>query len=142
MAHIARQAQFIRVQAGGCPTGCTAADGYRLRAYETTYTIPRFNNSASQVTVVVLENATASPASGTLWFWGSSGTLLASQAFVDLAQRASLVLNTTTIPALLGQSGSVTVSHDAGYGGLRGKAVAVEPATGFTFDSPLTWRPR
>jgi uncharacterized repeat protein (TIGR01451 family) len=126
-----------------CPAPvCGPEDAYRLRAYDTTATIPRFNNSASQVTVVVLQNPTNTGVSGTLWFWDSSGALLASQSFVALDPRRSLVLNTSTIAALLGQSGSITVSHDAGYGRLNGKAVAVEPATGFTFDSPLTWRPR
>ena len=29
------------------------------------------------------------------------------------------------------------MSHTCGYGGLAGKAVALEPATGFTFDTSL-----
>ena len=33
------------------------------------------------------------------------------------------------------QSGSVRIAHTCGYGGLSGKAVSVEPATGFTFDT-------
>jgi hypothetical protein len=33
------------------------------------------------------------------------------------------------------------VTHDAGYGELTGKAVALEPATGFVFESPLVPRP-
>jgi hypothetical protein len=28
------------------------------------------------------------------------------------------------------------------YGALAGKAVALEPASGFSFDSPLTYKPR
>ena len=38
---------------------------------------------------------------------------------------------------LAGASGAMTVAHDGGYGGLVGKAVALEPATGFSFDSPM-----
>jgi hypothetical protein len=34
------------------------------------------------------------------------------------------------------------VSSDGGYGALQGKAVALEPATGFTFDTELLYRPR
>jgi hypothetical protein len=41
-----------------------------------------------------------------------------------------------------GQRGSITVSHDGGYGALTGKAVALESATGFSFDSPMAPRPR
>jgi hypothetical protein len=51
------------------------------------------------------------------------------------------------IPDLLtssdpGQSGSLTVSHDARYGELAGKLISVEPATGFSFDTALLARPR
>jgi hypothetical protein len=35
----------------------------------------------------------------------------------------------------------MTLSHDGPYGSLAGKAVAVEPATGFTFDTALAPRP-
>jgi hypothetical protein len=43
------------------------------------------------------------------------------------------------VPAL---SGSVTVIHDGSYGTLAGKAVSLEPATGFAFDSLLEPRMR
>jgi hypothetical protein len=36
----------------------------------------------------------------------------------------------------------VRIRHLCGYGGLAGKAVSIEPATGFTFDTPLEHRPR
>jgi len=51
------------------------------------------------------------------------------------------VVNTSSLPALEGQAGSITVSHDGPYGGIAGKTVALEPATGFSFDSPLESRP-
>ena len=35
----------------------------------------------------------------------------------------------------------VTLTSDGAYGALAGKAVALEPATGFSFDSPLAPRP-
>ena len=31
---------------------------------------------------------------------------------------------------------------DGRYGALAGKMISLEPATGFSFDSPLTYRPR
>jgi hypothetical protein len=34
------------------------------------------------------------------------------------------------------------LTHDGGYGGLVGKAVSLEPASGFSFDSPMSLRPR
>jgi hypothetical protein len=42
---------------------------------------------------------------------------------------------------LPGQSGTITVAHDGRYGDLAGKGVALEPSTGFSFDSPMVPRP-
>lgn len=133
--------QRLRVGSAGCGGGCGPADVYRLRAYETTARIARFNNSATQVTTVVLENPTSSPVTGTLHFWNAAGAALFSQP-LNIAPRATLVFATSTVPALQGQSGSITVSHDAPYGALTGKAVSLEPATGFSFDTLLQARPR
>ena len=132
---------FIRVRSTGCTTACGADDIYRLRAYETTATIPRFNNSATQATIVVIQNTTEVSVAANLDFWSPSGSLLAT-APLALAPHGLGVVNATSIPALAGQSGSVTISHDGSYGALAGKAVALEPATGFSFDSPLAYKPR
>jgi hypothetical protein len=51
------------------------------------------------------------------------------------------VLNTATLGFAAGQSGSITVANTARYGDLAGKAVALEPATGFTFDTLMVPRP-
>ena len=50
------------------------------------------------------------------------------------------VVNTSGLAGLAGQAGSITITHDGRYGDLGGKAIAVEPATGFSFDSPMTSR--
>ena len=131
----------IRVQSASCTSACGADDVYRLRAYDTTYVIPRFNNSGSQITVVLLQNPTSQPVEVRLAFWSAAGTLLLDHA-ATLDGKASLSLNTAFLPALAGQGGSLTVMHDAPYGALAGKAVALEPATGFTFDSIMVPRPR
>jgi glucose/arabinose dehydrogenase len=133
--------QQIRVAAPDCGTSCGADDLYRLRAYETTGRIPRFNNSATQVTVVVLQNAGSGTVQGNMYFWSATGTLITTQSF-SLGPRAANVLLSFTVPALQGQSGSITVSHDAPYGVLTGKSIALEPATGFSFDSPMLPRLR
>lgn len=130
----------LRVRSGGCGTDCGADDEYRIRAYETTAAIPRFNNSGTQVTVLIVHNPTAQTVSGTAWFWSLTGSPLGHRAFT-LTPKATLVLNTGTVAGLVGKSGTITVAHDAGYGGLTGKAVALEPATGFSFDSPMVPRP-
>ena len=59
-----------------------------------------------------------------------------------MVPRAAFVVNTSGVPGLAGQGGTVTLSHDGPYGTLMGKAVAVEPATGFTFDTSLEPRRR
>jgi hypothetical protein len=133
--------ESLRLRSPSCGTGCGADDVYRLRVYETTLSIARFNNAGSQVTVIVLHNPTNANVSGHIRFWSASGVLLSNQTLA-LAPRATLVLNTATLPGLQGQSGSVTVAHDAPYGALAGKSVALEPATGFSFDSPMSPRIR
>jgi hypothetical protein len=132
--------QHIRVN-GTCATPCGADDVYRIRAFETTYSIPRFNNSGSQVTVLLLQNPAAYTVTGNIWFWSTSGTPLGSRAFT-LPARQTLILNTATVAGVAGQGGTITISHDGRYGDLAGKTVALEPSTGFSFDSPMTARPR
>jgi uncharacterized repeat protein (TIGR01451 family) len=131
----------IRVQSRGCILDCDAADVFRVRMWETTASMARFNNSATQVTVVLLQNPTPEVVTGSIGFFGQDGTLLWQEP-LSLAPGATLALNSSGIPALQGQGGSIRVASDAPYGALQGKAVAVEPATGFTFDTPLVPRPR
>ena len=134
------QGEYVLVQSTGC-SACGANDGYRIRVYETTASIARFNNAGNQVSVLVLKNGARRTVGGHAHFWSPLGTLLASTPFA-LAAGAAISLNTSTLPGLAGQGGSLTVSHDGRYGDLEGKAVAVEPSTGFTFDTSLRYRPR
>ena len=133
--------EHIRLRSPACGTDCGADDVYRMRVYETTFTLARFNNTGSQITVVVLQNPTSQPVDARLHFWSVSGVLLVSQP-VTLAAHATLVLNSATLPVLQGQGGSVTVAHNGPYAALSGKTVALEPSTGFSFDSPLEAKPR
>jgi hypothetical protein len=133
--------QHIRLRSPACGASCGPDDVYRLRVYETTMTVARFNNTGTQVTVLVLHNPTSVPIHGHVSFWSVSGTLLSYGPFTFTPHMTS-VANLALITALQGRSGSVTVSHDAPYGVLVGKAVALEPSTGFSFDSPLEPKPR
>jgi len=76
---------------------------------------------------------------GTLRFWTTAGALAGNSAFT-LAPHGSLSLNTASV--VPGTGGTITVPNDGQYGELSGKAVAIEPATGFTFDTPLLARPK
>ena len=50
-------------------------------------------------------------------------------------------MNTATVPGVAGQAGTITIAHDGGYGNLAVKSVALEPATGFSFDTPGLYKP-
>jgi hypothetical protein len=128
--------ETVRVASGGCTTDCGSDDVYRLRAYETTYAIPRFNNFGSQVTVLLLQNPTDYSVTATVYFWDTSGTLLHAEP-VTVGPKSLEVRVTSTIPAVATAAGSITLTHTGRYGDLSGKTVALEPSTGFSFDSPM-----
>lgn len=132
---------YVRVQGAACATTCSVDDQYTIRFYDTTYSTPRFNNSGGQVTVLILQNADAQEAvTGDVYFWSSTGALLATSNF-GLAPHQLFVLNTAGVVGLQGVGGSITVSSPSHYGAISGKAVALEPSTGFSFDSPMLPKP-
>jgi hypothetical protein len=130
---------FTRIQGASCGTTCDANDRYRVRFLDTTYTIPRFNNSGTQSTVLLLQNASDRACIITSYFLRQDGTLIsASSAGLVNPNQLLVVPTANTMP---NQSGTVRVGHTCGYGGLTGKAVSIEPSTGFTFDTILQHRP-
>jgi hypothetical protein len=131
---------FIRVGSPGCGTNCDSSDQYTFRFLETTYAAPRYNNSGGQLTVLILHNVSELSVSGNVRFLDAAGNFVASQPFT-LAVNAHLVLNTSAVAGAAGTAGVITVSHNGRYGSLAGKAVALEPATGFSFDTPLVPKP-
>jgi Calx-beta domain/Hydrazine synthase alpha subunit middle domain len=131
----------IAVASGGCSTTCGADDVYRLRFYETTAFLPRFNNVGSQLSVLILQNPSSTPVTGQIYFWNPQGALVGSAGFT-LSVRGSINLNTTTVPGAAGQSGTITIAHDAPYGVLTGKTVSLDPSSGLSFDTPLVARAR
>jgi hypothetical protein len=129
--------EYLRADA----TKGLAAYIYDVELYDTTLFVPRFNNSATQTTVFVVQNTTNAPVSGFVYFHDAGGALLFPVA-LSIVEHGVQVFNTAAIPALAGKSGSATIAQLGGYGALTGKAVAVEPATGFTFDTAITPVPR
>lgn len=132
--------QYVLVRSTDCSNSCGPDDQYRLRLWDTTGSIPRFNNSGSQVTVVILQNTGSASVHGRLHFWDTSGVLRFDLLFFIPAR--GLLTTGTGFPELDGVGGSMTIASDAPYGTLVGKAVALEPTTGFSFDAPMTMRPR
>jgi hypothetical protein len=133
--------ESIVVASGSCGTGCGTDDIYRIRVYDTTGVLARFNNAGGQSSVLILQNSGPTSVSGRAFFWSAQGALLGTLP-IALGPRASQVVLIPQVPGLAGQSGSITVAHDAPYGVLTGKAVALEPSTGFSFDTPMLTRPR
>lgn len=133
--------QYIRIRSSSCTTDCGPDDQYRVRFYETTFAIPRFNVSGTQTTVLLIQNPTSYDAVGRSYFWNATGGLERIEPF-QVNAHSLYSVNLASIPILVGKSGTITVSHTARYGELVGKAVALEPGTGFSFDTPMVWRPR
>jgi hypothetical protein len=139
------QFDLVRVTSPACGISCTSNEQYAVRFYDTTYAIPRFNNTGGQSTVLIMQNLNTvltgePPIHGHVYFWSASGSLLATRTF-SLSALETLVLNTASVPGAGGAAGAITVSNDGRYGQLSGKAVALDPATGFSFDSPMTPKP-
>ena len=61
--------QLVRVRSGVFPPEGDAADVYHLRAFDTTYSVPRFNNVGTQGTVLLLQNPTSRPVWIAASFW-------------------------------------------------------------------------
>lgn len=135
----AAETNWIRVSGASCGTTCTANDQYRFRFLETTYSIPRFNNGGSQVTVLNVASMAPFACQAQFHFYNTAGTYLGTTTN-SYSARELFVINSSTLAFANGQSGSIIVSHTCGYGGLAGKAVAVEPLTGFTFDTAMVPR--
>ena len=130
---------YVRVDGANaaCGNACTTDAQYTLRMWETTGSIPRFNNAGTQMTVLLLQNPTDYTIDGTVFFWDITGSFLASQGF-SLGAKQILVFNTATVAP--GFSGAITVTQNGRFGDLQGKSVALEPATGFSFDTPMSYR--
>ena len=134
---------YVRVSNAGCALTCTADDQYRIRAFDTTLALPRFNNTNGQVTVLVVQNPSSRQIVFLAGVWTAGGVYLGSFGAVVPPYGSSVTnLSTVNAGALNNQSGSLIFRNDGPYQGLTGKGVAVEPATGFTFDTALGAAPQ
>jgi hypothetical protein len=134
------QLEWLRVKQGPGYPGSVYAK-YDILLVDTTLFLPRFNDTGGQRTIVIVQNIHDGPVSGQITFHDAQGARLHVQPFTIVAH-GSLVLDTSSIAALAGKSGSATVAHTGGWSALVGKGVSVEPSTGFAFDTPLTSVPR
>lgn len=137
---LAGATSFIKVHGATCSPSCAGLRAtYRIRFYDSTYTVPRFENSDEQQTTLIVQNVIDRACQAFYTFIGDDGAVLHNQGPVTLPARGLSVFRTGIV--VPGASGSIRIAHTCGYGGLSGKAVAVEPSTGFTFDTALAHRP-
>jgi hypothetical protein len=129
---------YIVVGPALCGASCTISDQYRIRFFETTIGVARYNNSATQQTILFIQNTGIADVSGHVWFWTEAGERAASATF-DVAPKGVKVIDTSTVAP--GSAGSITISNNGRYGQLAVKAVALEQSTGFTFDTPGFYKP-
>jgi hypothetical protein len=133
------ESSFVRVSSAGCGTACDGDDQYTIRARETTISVARFNNAGTQITVLMTQNNGPTTVNASIFYWSATGSLL-STGTLALPPRQLNVFNTSGAPGLTGMGGSITIAHDGSYGQLNVKAVALEPSTGFSFDTPGVYR--
>lgn len=133
--------QYLRVTGSTVNGNLAATDIYEIEFFDTTYFVPRWNNAGGQVTVFLIQDDTAATVSGSVFFYNPAGTLLHTEP-LSVGVYGLRSINTSAIPALAGFSGSATVAHTGGWGALSGKAVALDPSTGFSFDTPFQFIPR
>lgn len=131
----AAPAQYTWTRATG--TGGGFDTQYEIQFYDTTYLVPRWNNGSTQTTVLLIQAAQGRAVGGSIHFFNGSGTWLAT-APLSVPATGLQVVSTAAISALVGQSGSAVITHTGGYAALAGKAVALEPGTGFSFDTVIS----
>jgi hypothetical protein len=127
---------FVRVGPGDLSTS-GSGPFYDLSFRDTTYSVPRWNNSGTQVSIFILQNTTVNNVRGFIYMFDSVGQLAGSIPY-DLPPRGMTVVNSRALPQFAGKSGSALIATEiGGYGALTGKVVSVEASTGFTFDTPI-----
>jgi hypothetical protein len=72
----------------------------------------------------------------TYYFWSATGAPPEGGPPRNHPPKALDVLNVGASRSSPGRAATCTVAHDGGYGVVNIKAVALEPSTGFSFDTP------
>ena len=82
----------------GCTTDCGPDDVYRIRVPRRRRTeVPRFNNSGTQITVLLLQNPTNYTINATVYFWNTAGIADRARSRSSLEPKALTVFNTATV---------------------------------------------
>lgn len=131
--------EFIKVT--GLPSNTSSAR-YSISFRETTLYCPRFNNSGTQTSVLILmgSNPDVSGVCSYRAVFVDEGSTVLTSVSGSVDSNDVDVVSLSGISALVGKKGGAFVAHNCGYGGVKAKLVALEPATGFSFDTVCTPR--
>lgn len=129
--------QLLRVL--GTNTMTAFDSSYSLSMRESTLFCPRYNNSGTQLSVLIMQNTSDLPCDFSAHFFNEAGTLVGTGTGTYPVSGTAVVAG-ASVAGVSGTRGSVRIAHTCGLGGVAAKAVAVEPATGFTFDTVCTSR--
>jgi hypothetical protein len=131
--------QFLnRLKVKG-PTVGSASTQYTIAFRDTTLFCPRYNNTSSQTSVLLVQAAPegANSCVFTARFINEAGSVIATQAGT-LGESELRVIATSSVPGVANTKGSARVTHTCGLNRIKAKLVALEPATGFSFDTPCS----
>jgi hypothetical protein len=120
-------------------SNATASAQYQIELKDTTLFCPRYNNTNGQSSVLIIQAAPegAIACSYTAVFFNESGTLTGTQSGT-LNETNMSTIATSTVAGLNNTKGSARIVHDCGYNNVFAKLVALEPATGYSFDTACT----
>ena len=134
--------QTVRITGSSAFTNPTF---YTIQFRETTLFCPRFNNTGSQVSVLIVQASLngSSSCDFSAHFISEAGSLLGTftGSFSESSGGvigATTVISTPGVTGVAGQKGAARIAHTCGLGGITAKLVALEPSTGFSFDTPCT----
>jgi hypothetical protein len=123
----------------------TSSAQYDILLRETTLYCPRYNNSGTQISVLIVQRASTETGAGTCqanaFFYDENAALVGTHQ-QTLGLNDMSAVGTQGLAGLPGTKGALHIAHTCGVGGLKGKLVALEPSTGFSFDTPCTERDR
>jgi hypothetical protein len=128
---------YLRVQGDTGGSSHNSLDQYDIEFRDTTYAVPRFNNSGTQATILMVQNTSDRTVHADAILLDETG--VAVQIYgANILPRGLWLQPLAAAAAAQGKAGTVLIRQDGPYGALAGKAVSLEPATGFTFDTAMT----
>jgi hypothetical protein len=122
----------VRVKGG---TATSSTSRYSILFSESTMYCPRYNNSGTQVSVLMIQNTTNGTCNVGVGFFDESGANVGNHG-ANVNPYGMLVLAAGSVPGVNATKGSVQIQpNTCSPSALKAKMVALEPATGFSFDT-------